>query len=343
MRTKKDRGNKIPFGLIGAGRISQAYCAALQSSANAFLACVADSRPAAAAAMAAQMNCASFDSPLALAESGLAQAVIIATPPDTHVSIAMEFIDRGIPVLCEKPISLAPESASLLRNRSRDKKVIFTMASKFRYAEDVVRARNVVDSGILGEIVLFENTFMSYVDMSSRWNSNAAVSGGGVLIDNGTHSVDIMRYFIGPLSAIHVVSGPQIQKLPVEETVHVTARSACGEVGRMDLSWSINKQCDDYIAIYGSKGTLRVGWRQSLYRQDGSASWGHFGHGYDKMQAFREQIENFSAAVQGYEQLVIDATDAVASADVIQAGYQALESGAWVKIPSSEMTRQVAA
>jgi predicted dehydrogenase len=210
------------------------------------------------------------------------------------------------------------------------------MASKFRYAEDVVRARNIVASDILGEIILFENTFMSYVNMVTRWNANAEVSGGGVLIDNGTHSIDIMRYFLGPLSSIHVVTGIKLQKLPVEDTVHATIRAQSGATGRIDLSWSINKQCDDYIAIYGSKGTLRVGWKGSYYRQDGSLSWIQFGQGYNKVQAFRDQIENFSAAVQGLETLVIDGNDAVASVDVIQSGYQAMAQHSWVPIPASD-------
>ena len=100
----------------------------------------------------------------------------------------------------------------------------------------------------------------------------------------------------------------------------------------MDLSWSINKQCDDYIAIYGSKGTLRVGWKASLYRQTGNSSWVQFGNGYDKVQAFRDQISNFSSAMQGLEELVIDADDAVASVEVIRAGYESLARASWTPI-----------
>jgi predicted dehydrogenase len=177
---------------------------------------------------------------------------------------------------------------------------------------------------------------MSYVDMSSRWNANPDVSGGGVLIDNGTHSVDIMRYFIGSLASIQVVAGVPMQKLPVEDTVHVTTRAESGAIGRLDLSWSINKQSDDYIAIYGSKGTLRVGWRGSYYRQEGNSGWVQFGSGYNKVQAFRDQIENFSASVQGLERLVINAGDAVASVEAITAGYHALSEGNWVNIASEE-------
>ena len=336
MNTKPDFGDRIRFGIVGAGRIAESYLAAFECAKNARLTAIADVQPGVAKAMAAKAGCASFESHRELIESGLIDAVIVSTPPVTHETICVDFLERHIPVLCEKPVSLTGESARLIRRKSREHKTAFTMASKFRYADDVVRARNIVASQILGEIILFENTFMSYVNMASRWNANVAVSGGGVLIDNGTHSIDIMRYFMGPLASIHVVTGLKLQKLPVEDTVHATVRAESGATGRIDLSWSINKQCDDYIAIYGSKGTLRVGWKGSFYRQEGSPAWVQFGQGYNKVQAFRSQIENFSAAVQGLEALVIDANDAVASVDVIQSGYQAMAQHAWVSIPSPE-------
>ena len=337
MNWKYDRGAPLRFGIVGAGRIAESYAGAFQSARNAKLTCVADTQPGVAVNMAKKLGCAHFDSHLAMAESGMIDAVVVTTPPATHSVICLDFLDRKVPVLCEKPVSLDGESARLVRKRAFENRTAFTMASKFRYVEDVVRAHNIVASGILGEIVLFENTFMSHVDMSGRWNADRDVSGGGVLIDNGTHSVDIMRYFLGRLSSIHVVSGIRLQNLAVEDTVHVTVRAESGATGRVDLSWSINKQCDDYIAIYGTNGTLRVGWKGSYYRQDGSSAWVQFGYGYNKVQAFRDQIENFSAAVQGLERLVIDSTDAVASVDIVHAGYQALEKQTWVAIPAAEL------
>ncbi len=332
----KDRGVKLRFGLIGAGRIAESYGQAFQTANNAQLVGVADTRPQSAQAFGKAFGCEHYDSYVEMLEKQSVQAVVVSTPPSTHPAICLDLLERGIAVLCEKPVSIDPENARLIQRKSRDNKVAFTMGSKFRYVEDVVRARNIVESGILGDIVLFENTFMSYVDMAGRWNIDSSVSGGGVLIDNGTHSVDIMRYFIGPLASIHAVAGPQIQGLLVEETVHVTARSEFHAIGRMDLSWSINKQSDDYIAIYGSKGTLRVGWKASLYKQTGNSNWIQFGNGYSKVQAFRDQIENFSAAAQGLERLLIDSTDAVASVDVVHAGYQALKSGSWIEVATVE-------
>src|SRR5262249_22107237 len=161
-------------------------------------------------------------------------------------------------------------SARLMLDAARRASIKLSMGSKFRYVEDVIRAKSIVTSGILGEIILFENVFTSRVDMSSRWNSDLRVSGGGVLIVNGAHSADLMRYCLGPVADVHVVEGKRVQGLPVEDTVRIFVRSGAGVMGSIDLSWSINKELDSYLNIYGSHGTISVGWRESKYRQSSS-------------------------------------------------------------------------
>ena len=219
--------------------------------------------------------------------------------------------------------------------------VLLTMASKFRYVEDVVRAKSIVTSGILGVIILFENAFTAHVDMSARWNSDPKLGGGGVLIDNGTHSLDIMRYFLGPLTEVQVVEGKRSQGLQVEETVRVFARSADGVMGSIDLSWSINKELPSFINVYGSNGSVEVGWRQSRYRQNGSPDWVVFGDGYDKIQAFRSQIRNFSRAIGGLEPLLISAEDGLASVEAVLAAYDLLRVNHWTEVPHNGDVGQV--
>jgi predicted dehydrogenase len=207
-----------------------------------------------------------------------------------------------------------------------------TVASKFRYVDDVIRAKQIVDSGILGDIILFENAFTARVDMTNRWNSDPLVSGGGVLIDNGTHSVDICRYFLGPLARVQVMEGKRSQDLKVEDTVRIFVRSESGVIGNIDLSWSINKELDRYISVYGTQGTVFVGWQESKYRQSSSPQWTTFGRGYDKVQAFRSQICNFARAINGREILLINGDDAVASVRVIEAAYDSLRANHWTDV-----------
>lgn len=324
--------NKVQFGLVGAGGIAQSYLQAFQTSDIAELVAIADVRAEAAAAMAEKAHCRSFSSHEAMINAIDLDAVIVCTPPVSHPNICIEFLERGVHVLCEKPLSVNSRSAVAMQEAAERSGTILTMASKFRYVEDVIKAKQIVASGILGEVVLFENAFTARVDMTHRWNANPAISGGGVLIDNGTHSLDIMRYFLGALAEVQVVEGKRIQGLPVEDTVRIFAKSTSGIMGNIDLSWSINKELDYYIRIYGSQGTISVGWKESKYRQANSPDWIPFGKGYDKVQAFRSQIENFSKAIRQEEPLLITAEDGIASVEAIEAAYRALHHSTWTPI-----------
>ncbi len=324
----------IRFGLVGAGGIAQAYVQAFKDIKIARLVGIADLNVEAAQKLAAQAGCRSYASYEALADEWPLDAVIICTPPVSHPEIAIFFAQRKVHILCEKPLSLDLSSAELMLSTAQRCGVKLTMASKFRYVEDVVRAKSIVRSGILGDILLVENAFTSHIDMSSRWNSQRKISGGGVLIDNGTHSVDIMRYFLGPLSDVQVIEGVRGHNLEVEETVQMFVRSEKGVMGRIDLSWSINKELENYISIYGSKGTVVVGWKGSKYRQNTSNEWITFGQGYDKVQAFRSNIINFCGAIRGEEALLVTPCDAIASVEVIEGAYAALHKSQWTKVNS---------
>ncbi len=325
---------KLQFALVGAGAISQAYAQAFETCEVASLVAVADSRAEAAGALAERLKARAFTSHEALLSemSGSVHAAIVSTPPSTHPDIVEAFLARRIPVLCEKPMAIDVKSAQRMLDAADRYGTMLTMASKFRYVTDVIKAKSMVASGLIGDIVCFENAFTAKVDMGNRWNAKPELSGGGVLIDNGTHSLDIARYVLGPLESVQVVEAKRTQGLAVDETVHVHARSKSGVLASIDLSWSLNKELDTFIAIYGALGTIKIGWRQSSYKLASAREWTVFGTGYDKVQAFRSQIENVVHAIRGEEALLITAEDGLASVAAVEAAYQALRTDQWVRI-----------
>jgi predicted dehydrogenase len=329
--------------LVGAGRIAQSYAQALAGCGEITLAAVVDICPEAAQAVARNFGCPTYRLAAELRDARLPiDAVVVCTPPNIHRILATGCASWGWHVLCEKPFALDVAGARAMLKAADKAGVLLTMASKFRYVKDVLKARAIVQSGLLGEVILFENVFASRVDMSGRWNADPGVSGGGVLIDNGTHSVDLMRYFLGPLADVQVVEGKRVQQLPVEDTVRIYVRSASGVLGSIDLSWSLNKEQDAYITIHGSRGTLLVGWKESKYRLHARPEWVVFGQGYDKVQAFRSQLVNFARAIRGEEKLLITADDALASVQVVAASYRSLRRSHWTAVPPHK-TRKAAA
>ena len=331
---------KMRFGLIGAGAIAQTYAQAFAQSQTAELVGVADARVEAAEALAERMKCPSFASHRELFDATDCQAVVVCTPPNTHPEICTWLLEQEVNVLCEKPLAIDLERAREMLAAAERSSALLTMASKFRYVDAVVQAKSIISSGLIGDIVLFENAFTSRVDMANRWNADPLTSGGGVLIDNGTHSVDIMRYFLGPLVEIQAIEGRRVQDIPVEDTVRIFVRSASGVMGSIDLSWSLNKELPYYLSIYGSNGTLHVGWKEAKYRRTGDQEWTPFAGGYDKLQAFGAQIDNFVRAVRREEPPLIGLVDALASVEVIEAAYDAMWRAAWVNVPS-ELSQSV--
>ena len=250
----------VRYGMVGAGGIAQSYAAAFRDCSVAKLVAVADVRAEAAQAIAQTLKAASYSTHQEMCDKEQLDAVIVVTPPNIHADIVNDLLHRKLHVLCEKPLTVDSATARQMFATADEVDRKLTMATKFRFADDVVRAKSLISSGILGEVILFENTFTARVDMSSRWNSNPAISGGGVLIDNGTHSVDIVRYLLGPITELQVIEGRRVQNLPVEDTVRMFVHTTSGANASIDLSWSINKEQPNFISIYGSQGTVHVGW-----------------------------------------------------------------------------------
>src|SRR5687767_9371087 len=148
---------KLKFALIGTGGIAQTYAQAFQTSNYCELVAVADVRKESADAFAESLGAKSYADYKTLAENETVDAVIISTPPNSHAEIATFFMQNGVNVLCEKPLCLTVTEAKEMIACAEQSGVKFTMASKFRYVEDVIKAKSLVVSDVLGEVVQFEN------------------------------------------------------------------------------------------------------------------------------------------------------------------------------------------
>ena len=134
------------IGIIGVGAIAQAYLKAVDDSGVARVAAIADIREAAVQAAAETAGCKGFTDYRKMAEKMKLDAVILCTPPATHEEIAVYLLDRKIPVLCEKPLSIAEASARRILEAGNRNGTLVAMASKFRYVEDVIKTKSILAS-----------------------------------------------------------------------------------------------------------------------------------------------------------------------------------------------------
>ncbi len=324
--------SQFRIAIVGCGRISQVHLHTIVNEPTAKLLAVADVDKKAAESTAEAFGVEAFLDVRQMLEKSKPDGLIICTPPNTHREIAEYALGAGAHVLCEKPLAHTIAEANAMVQASGQNDRVLMMASKFRYMQDIVRAKNIIESGILGEIVLFENEFCSRVDMKNRWNAKHEVSGGGVLIDNGSHSVDIVRYLLGPIDNVQAIFGKRWQQLEVEDTCRVFVRSGDGTMASIDLSWSIHKENPYFIHVYGTAGTLEIGWKASRYRQSEKLDWVNFGNGYDKFKAAGAQLTNFIETAMGRGRPIITAEDALESVRVIQSAYRTAEQNRWEKV-----------
>lgn len=323
---------KFNLGLVGCGRISQAWLEAIKQCKHVNLVAVMDINLELAKPIVELRGCAAFGDLEQFIQYKKYDGVIVCTPPFTHATICCRLLEEGISVICEKPLAFTIDEGQKMYETAKKNDAILMMASKFRYVEDIIRTKSIISTGLLGEIHFYENHFCSKVNMNERWNSNPQVSGGGVIMDNGPHAVDIVRYLIGPISKIFAHESSRKADMNVEDTATISLITKSNIIADIHLSWAVNFVSDSYIEIYGTEGALKVGWQNSTYQHNGYPNWVSYGVGYKKIDAFRNQLENFINTIHGVQEPLITPQDGLASIGLVEAAYESLKTGTWISV-----------
>lgn len=323
----------LRVAILGCGGIAQAYLQALGRTPALRLCAAVDSDPARAKAVADATGATAFPDLAGMFAAGVQPDVaLVLTPPNTHEALATRLLESGVHVLCEKPLTTSTAAAERMLAAARQAGRLLTMGSKFRYTPDVARARQLLQEGTIGQVLMFENVFCSRVDMTRRWNAQRSIAGGGVLIDNGSHAVDIARFLLGPIARVQAQFGKRVQPLEVEDTARILFEAKNGAMGSIDLSWSLHKELPAYVSLHGSEGSIEVGWRVSRFKRQGDKEWTVFGNGYDKISSFAAQLQDLANALHNGASPVINEIDALASVQVIDAAYHSASEHKWHEI-----------
>jgi predicted dehydrogenase len=314
------------LGIVGAGAIGAVHLDCATHHDDAKLVAVCDENEGRVAAAAEKTGARGYASYRELVYEERLDGVVLCTPPVTHPEIATFFLERGVDVLCEKPLAITGTAARDMYACARRNGRLLMLASKFRYVGDVAAARRIVREGTLGPIRHAEIAFISNVDMRGRWNADPAISGGGVVIDNGSHAADLCRYLFGKVTYVAAVGYSRTESLPVEDSAYLYLGTGDGTGVTVDLSWSLDRQLPYYIRIFGRYGRLCVGWKETTLATGGAEAT-VIGSGYLKRDAFLAVQRDFVEASSGKGHARIDALDALASVDVVEAAYASMRDG----------------
>jgi predicted dehydrogenase len=323
------------IGIVGIGWAGKLHLDAWQAVPGVDVVAIAERAPV-LRRWARDAGLVAYPDPLDMIVREDLDAVSICTPPAYHAQVAVACLERNLHVLCEKPLALGSRDAlRMLRTATRRQRHL-VLATKFRHVPDLIRARELIREGAVGDPIAFEIDFSSMVDMTTRWNSRRAISGGGVVIDNGCHAFDIVAFLFGTVSRVHATRLKAVQDMTVEDSATVLVAAGRGLIGRIELSWSLSTGRETYLTVYGSEGTLEIGWRGSRLRRKDQAPE-VVGAGYDKGDAHRRMMTAFRDLVTQGGSPWITPGEIMRTVAAVEAAYRSMRSGGWASVDMTGM------
>ncbi len=250
--------------LIGCGNISRVHLAALDAMEDVELAAVADCRPERARAAGEAHACRAYTDYLQMLDAEQPDVVHICTPHDLHVEMACEALSRGISVLCEKPCAITAESLARLR-AAQDKSGRYCgVCFQNRYNAGAILAKRLLAGETHGRLIAAAAHVLwcrgaDYY--SDDWHGKKAREGGGVLVNQAVHTVDLLRWLVGAdmVSCTAHIANDHLQGVTeVEDTALVRMRYANGITAQLDATVAFSCDAKVQIDLICEGGTLRL-------------------------------------------------------------------------------------
>ncbi|MFC3831795.1 MULTISPECIES: Gfo/Idh/MocA family protein [Deinococcus] len=210
------------------------------------------------------------------------QAVSICTPNAFHAPATIMALDRGIHVLCEKPLSLDLDACDAMIAAARRSGTVLQTGHHLRSNPLARTAKRLIDEGRIGRV-----TFMR-LRQAHDWGGaeqvrgvfgSLAASGGGTLLDNGCHMMDLARYFAGDVRSIYARMATLKFQIEVEDTSVATLDFENGAIASVENAWTATGWEESFF-VYGTQGALECSNRlgkarlRFLNREFGYADWG---------------------------------------------------------------------
>ena len=186
-------------------------------------------------------------------------AVIIATPQDSQVEIARAAIDAGIHVLVEKPAARHVDELLGLPELAAVRNVRVRVGFNHRYHRAFQHARRLVDSGILGPLLYLRARYGhgGRLGYASEWRAQPQRSGGGELIDQGVHLIDLARWFLGEFVEVNGFAHTYFWDMPVDDNGFMLLKTTTKQVAFLHVSCTEWKNTFSW-ELYGRDGKLQV-------------------------------------------------------------------------------------
>ncbi len=258
-------GNRVRFAIIGCGVIAEVHAEGIAKVDEAELVAVCDANPEKGRAFADKYGATFYERLEDLLATPEVEVVNVCTPSGLHAEQAVMAARAGKHVICEKPMAIRLEDARLIIEECRKAGVKLATVFPRRMAPSARFLKSFLDGGGLGRLTLcdaFVKIYRSqqYYD-SAGWRGTWAMDGGGAMMNQGIHTVDLLQWLVGPVESVYGRASALQRKIEVEDTALVLLQYRGGAMGVLNMTTTVYPDQGQRLEIHGEKGTV-------IYRED---------------------------------------------------------------------------
>jgi predicted dehydrogenase len=339
----------IGFGIIGCGNIAPFHVQAINSCPDAALVAVADINEIQSERFEElNPNVQTFTDYKKLLRMPEVNAVCILTPSATHADIAIEAAGARKHILCEKPLDIDLNKIDHLIHACNQAKVKLSTIAQRRTYPHFQRVREAVAGGLLGKMVLADCHMNFYRSPSycknAGWRASWELAGGGALMNQGIHGLDVLRWTMGEVSSVIAKSAHIARDISVDDTTVAVLEFASGAFGLLQVTVASNPGDPSCYFFHGEKGTIAlndqdiVRWavseKPTVRAKDDEDKIKHarLEEGPDMPSGHNAQICDLVAAIKEDRDPMVAPEDARANVAVINAIYKSADTGKEIRL-----------
>ncbi|OGL59635.1 MAG: hypothetical protein A3J27_05570 [Candidatus Tectomicrobia bacterium RIFCSPLOWO2_12_FULL_69_37] len=265
----------LGFALLGCGLMGGRHAEVLSRLPGAALRCAFDSDPARLGEVCRRFGCRAARSAEDAAADSSAGAVLVAAPSFLHAPMALLAAREGKHVLLEKPLANDAASGREVIARCAGAGVALSVISQKRFDPGALQLKAALGAGLLGRVFLAEVAINYYRDENyfrqAPWRASRAESGGGVLMNQGVHYLDLLLWFLGPAAEVRGAVSTVREGYPEEDVAAALIELECGALATLTASTMTYPGFPETLTLYGSEGTCTIAEGKGVLR------WEHKG------------------------------------------------------------------
>lgn len=337
----------INIAILGCGTVSRFHAKAIRQIKGARLIGAASRSQASVQEFCEEFKEArGYDSYEKLLSDPEIDVVSICTPSGDHCQQAIMALEAGKSVIIEKPICLSLKDADTLIKLAREKGLSIAIISQSRFTDAAQAIKNAIDSNQLGKIVsaslmMRYSRTQAYYD-SASWRGTRDLDGGGILMNQGIHGIDLLCHFLGRPASVTGYVKTQLRNIEVEDTACAAVEFRSGAIATIDATVCSTPPFAKRFIIGGEKGTIILEddaitlWSLPTPCPLTSVSLEHGGSASDPKAIaiiyHQREYENIIAHLLGKDKLLIDAEEGRVPLSVILGIYESSRTGRHVQV-----------